>query len=523
VFAAEVAAASIDAGDTTLQEQTDDIAIYELPFSEVDAITESSFNFYKEYDSVVSGNSVTISTPVGAEQFRDETTDFLVYVTNVVSGSTAASVIGDIAPPDSVSLTTDNKTATLDLTSLGVNDTDEVSIYAVMFKSPGSIKTKTPVIGSTITTGATPGSTIDLGKADVYEITSITDGTNDYTRYYRLDTGQRDNFYDISTLRLNPGFSAPTVALTVTFNYFNHGTGDFFVADSYSAITYDEIPTYTSESGQDFKLANSIDFRPIIDSSGDFSNTPVGYIPDSEAILNFEYYLPRQDKICLTSQGQFKVVKGIPNLDPNEPRDLSDAITIYNVGVNAYTFGPTDTDVSSVRHPRYRMKDIAELQDRIENLEYFTSLSLVEQDAVSREFIDKFKTGILVDSFTGHQVGNPRDDTYAVAVDPENGELRAEGSTKAIPLVNDQSGVNYQETGSVITLPYTETTLIRSLNIVGTENLFLNHHPIRGFLHVRFLQRLLTAEMSLLLPLKIIAIVLEQSGVHGELSGEETV
>jgi hypothetical protein len=460
VFAGEISAASIDGGDTTLQEQTDDIAIYELPFSEVESITESSFNFYKKYSSVVSGTSVTLTTPITSEQFRDESVNFLVHVTNVVSGSTSADVIGDIGIPDSVTLSTDNKTATLDLTSLGVNDADEVTVHAVMFKSPGTIKSKSPVIGSTITTGSTPGSTIDLGKADVYEVTEITDGVNDYTNYYILDTGQTDNFYGISTLRLRPGFSAPTVALTVTFNYFNHGTGDFFVADSYSAIAYEEIPTYTSESGQDFRLANSIDFRPIIDSSGDFSNTPVAYDPDSEAILEFDYYLPRRDKICLTSNGEFKVVKGTPKLDPDEPRDLSDSITIYNIRTNAYTFDPKDVNVSSVRHPRYRMKDIADLQNRIETLEFFTSLSLVEQDAISREFVDKFKSGILVDSFTGHQVGNPRKDTYQAAIDPDNGELRPEGSTKAIPLFDNETGVNFQQTGTVITLPYTETVML---------------------------------------------------------------
>jgi len=459
-FGAEIASASIDDGDTTLQEQSDDVAIYELPFSEVDTITESSFNFYKKFSSVVSGTAVTISTPVAAEQFRDEPTDFLVHVTNVVSGSTSPDTIGDIDTPDSVSITTDNKTVTLELSGLGVNDGDEVTIHAVMFKSPGTIKSKSPVIGSTITTGSSPGSTIDLGKADVYEVTEITDGTNDYTNYYTLDTGQSDNFYGISKLRLRSGFSAPTAALTVTFNYFNHGAGDFFVADSYSSISYEDIPTYTTESGQDFRLANSIDFRPIIDSSGEFSNTPVGYRPDSEAILDFDYYLPRQDKLCLTSQGDFVIVKGTPSLDPTLPRDLSDAITIYKLSVGAYTFGPKDVSVSSVRHPRYRMKDIGELENRIDSLEYYTALSLIEQDAISREFVDKFKSGILVDSFTGHKVGNPRKETYRAAVDPEVGELRPEGSTKAIPLFDDENGTNYQMTGNIITLPYTETPLI---------------------------------------------------------------
>jgi len=459
-FAAEISNASIENGSTTLQEQTDDIAIYDLPFSEVDTVTASSFNFYKKFNSVVSGTTVTITTPVAEEQFRDETTNFLVYVTNVISGSTTADVIGDIDTPDSVTVSTDNKTATLELAGLGVNDGDEVSVQAVMFKSPGAIKSKSPVIGSTITTGSTPGSTIDLEKADVYEVTSITDGTNDYTRYYTLDTGQTDNFYGISKLRLKPGFSAPTVALTVTFNYFNHGVGDFFVADSYSSVAYEDIPTYTSESGEEYRLANSIDFRPIIDNSGNFSNSPVAYRPDSEAILEFDYYLPRNDKVCLTSVGEFVTVKGTPNLDPTEPRDLSDAITLYNIRVNAYTFDRNDVEIKSVKHPRFRMKDIAKLEERIDNLEYFTSLNLVERDAISREFVDKFKTGILVDQFTGHKVGDAKKDTYQVAVDPENGELRPEGSTKAIPLFNDGAGSNFQKTGTIVTLPYTETPLI---------------------------------------------------------------
>lgn len=462
VFAGEVEVASQDgSGNTVLQETSDQVSIYSLPFSEVETVTDSSFNFYKQYGSAVSSSSVTITTPVATEQFRDETTDFLVYVTNVVNGSTPAASIGDVDTPNGVTLSNNNQTATLDLSNFNINDNDEVEIYAVMFKSTGEIKTKTPVLNATVTTGSTPGSSIDLGFADVYEIVSIEDGSgNDFTSYYSLDTGQRDTYYAISTLNLRPGFTAPTTALTVTFNYFSHSSGDFFTADSYSAIAYEQIPSYTSETGVTYKLANSIDFRPIIDSSGDFSNSPVSYVPDSEAIVDFTYYLPRRDKICVNPEGVFSVIKGQPDLEPEEPKGIDNSITLYNILVNAYTFDTEDLVVEPVKHPRYRMKDIAKLEERIQNLEYYTSLSLVEQDAISREFIDKFKTGILVDSFTGHDVGDAVKETYRAAVDPENGELRPEASTKAIPLQDDETGSNYQTTGNIITLPYTETALI---------------------------------------------------------------
>jgi len=461
-FAGEVEEASQDgSGLTVLQETTDQVSVYQIPFSEVETVTDSSFNFYKQYGSVVSGSSVTISTPEAVEQFRDEVTDFLVYVTNVVNGSTPASSIGNVGTPNGVSLSVDNKTATLDLSNFAINDNDEVEIYAVMFKSSGLIKTKTPVQNSTVTTSSSPGAVIDLGVADVFNIVSIQDGAgNDFTSFYQLDTGQRDNFYDISKLNLRPGFSAPTTALTVTFDFFNHSSGDFFTADSYDAIAYEDIPSYTSENGQTFRLANSIDFRPIANTSGNFTNSPVPYVPDSEGVLDFSFYLPRRDKICVDYEGEFFVVKGVPDLEPESPKRIDNAITLYDIRVNAYTFNTDDLVVEPVKHPRFRMKDIGRLEERIENLEYFTALSLVEQDAISREFIDKFKTGILVDSFTGHQVGNASEPTYRSAVDPQKGELRPEASTKAIPLADDGTGSNTRTTGPIVTLPYTETTLI---------------------------------------------------------------
>jgi len=462
-FAGEIADASIDSvtSDTVLQEASDDVSIYSFPFSEIDSVSNVAFNFIKKYDAVLSGTEIAITTPIASEQFRDEAIDFIVYVTNVVNGSTNASVIGDAFIPDSVTLSSANKTATLDLASAGVNDSDEVSVYAVMFKSPGTIKNKTPVVNATLTTSATPGSTINLGFADVYQISSIVDGDgNNYAAYYDLDTGQRDTYYDIATLNLVPGRTAPEVELTITFSYFNHGSGDFFVADSYDAISYENIPTYTSESGVEYRLADSMDFRPIINSSGGFTNSPVAFVPDSEAIVDFDHYLPRIDRVCVSRNGEFSVIKGTPALDPELPKEANNSITIYNIKLNPYTFESSDVVVDQIDHPRYRMKDIAALEQRIENLEYYTSLSLVERDALSKEFIDKFKSGILVDPFIGHDVGDASKQTYRAVIDPENGELRPEASTESISLKDAESGTNYQVTGNVVTLPYTEVEFI---------------------------------------------------------------
>ena len=60
------------------------------------------------------------------------------------------------------------------------------------------------------------------------------------------------------------------------------------------------------------------------------------------------------------------------------------------------------------------MRDIGKLEKRIENVEYYTQLSLLEQSAQSlqiqdAEGFDRFKNGFVVDNFNGHSIGNVND------------------------------------------------------------------------------------------------------------------
>ena len=59
------------------------------------------------------------------------------------------------------------------------------------------------------------------------------------------------------------------------------------------------------------------------------------------------------------------------------------------------------------------MRDIGRLEKRIENTEYYTQLSLLEQSAQTLQIqdangFDRFKNGFVVDNFTGHSIGDIR-------------------------------------------------------------------------------------------------------------------
>ena len=70
--------------------------------------------------------------------------------------------------------------------------------------------------------------------------------------------------------------------------------------------------------------------------------------------------------------------------------------------------------IQQVAQKRFTMKDIGVLEQRIKNLEYYASLNLLEnfakdQTIVNSSGVDRFKNGILVDPFTGHNVGSVLD------------------------------------------------------------------------------------------------------------------
>jgi hypothetical protein len=98
------------------------------------------------------------------------------------------------------------------------------------------------------------------------------------------------------------------------------------------------------------------------------------------------------------------------------------------------------------------MKDIAAIRDRVDHLEYYTSLSMLEKDAKNLSIadstgVDRFKNGILVDSFSGHGIGNVHDLDYKISIDTKAGEGRPPFKMDNIPIFyNAANSVNVVRT-----------------------------------------------------------------------------
>jgi hypothetical protein len=292
---------------------------------------------------------------------------------------------------------------------------------------------------------------VDFGSLAISQanLASATDITGNYI----LDTGQRDNSYDHATITLKSGAVPCRGPLVAWFDFYTHsGSSGFLTVDSYPSATtndgYTNVSTYTSAtSGTVYSLRDCVDWRPIRSNATE-ANTLLNVRilqPRTSFTSSFSYYLARIDKIVLTADRNFKVIQGIPSLYPETPTEGQNDMLLYTLVIPPFTFNASDVDVRFNENKRYTMRDIGKLEKRITNLEYYTALSMLEKDADSMQIVDgnglnRFKNGIVVDSFNGHKVGDVASYDYLCAMDFEKGELYPTFSSNTASFVHDAAG-----------------------------------------------------------------------------------
>ena len=521
---------------TKLQDAGKNSAISKLPYNVVktlltddnSSVSDTSFKIRRQFVSTLSSSGTATLTAGTNEIFTAfDNKDYTVSIMSTGSGSTGAA--GDV-----ISLSTGSdftlggsptgKTLTIDLGS-GYNG-HKIKVIATISASVVGAKTKTSTSGTqTVNTLALVKKDVSLGKADIISLDGVymaadfstaasTSNTNITDRYI-LDNGQRDNFYDVGRIKLKSGSPTPTGRLLIEFTYFEHGTGNFFSVDSYSGSDYGSIPTYTSDvSGLSFQLRDVLDFRPrvdnasTIDSGGvdrSFDGTGASSIEvmkiNTDVTADLEYYLNKRARVYLTSQGKFEVVEGPSAINPSFGDTLKNAMHLYDLNIPAYTFNTADIAIIPIENRRYTMRDIGGLAKRLENVEYYTQLSLLEANATNMQIqdadgFDRFKNGIIVDNFTGHGIGDPTDNDYSISMDMAEGELRPACHSDNVNLIESSSTLGdfttmnssgfaisstaadairttngYQLTGDIITLPYTNEAYITQPFASTTVNL----------------------------------------------------
>lgn len=323
------------------------------------------------------------------------------------------------------------------------------------------------------------------------------------TNKFNLDKGQKEQYYDYSKLVRKSGEDAPSRRLLIVFDHYivqSNDTGDVFTVNSYTKDRFSEdIPTIGLNN---VRSSDTLDFRPRVSvfnsttsSPFDFSSRSFGtepkiiMSPNESALLGYQFYLGRIDKLYLDKSGNFIVQEGTPSVNPKQPDKPNDVMEIATITLPPYLYNPKDAVISLSDNRRYTMRDIGKIETRVQNLERVTSLSLLELNTQTLQIQDsqglnRFKTGFFVDDFNNSDLISSES---SVEVDTENSELRTKISRNSINLkpvpasnVSDQDldfGTNFnlfdsnvQKTGDLITLKYESVDWIQQLFATRVEN-----------------------------------------------------
>jgi hypothetical protein len=338
-------------------------------------------------------------------------------------------------------------------------------------------KTKTTITNEPVSIASIATSYVNLTKADVIRIVSITDPGNsnrDITSDFLFDNGQRDYVYKLGSIMLKPGANPPVGSggiINVTYEYFSHSSGDYISVNSYS--TFEEIPQFVSRiSGNTYNLRDCLDFRPIE------NGTSSSFLLNQTRIsFSYQYYTHRIDKLVLTSDGKFKLLKGIPG-SSTAPQALNSSMPIADITVLPYTYTNKDIFIKMYDNRRYTMRDIGKLDARITNVENYTTLSLLEMDTKNLKItdaetgLDQFKSGFFVDSFDSYESGNQKNPEFNCTIYFDIKSVYPQEIRENIPLqFNALDSDDVAQVGNKIMLPYTEVTKITQPYATHTVNL----------------------------------------------------
>ena len=329
-----------------------------------------------------------------------------------------------------------------------------------------------------------------------------------------------------------PGFiTKPSYAVddTKTFSVLNQTT-------SGGSINTNEIPEMLAGNGQIVDLIDCVDFRPRVANTaavtanlslstvnpsilsatakfGSVSNNVNFPLDGSAFTATHEYYLGRTDLVIITDKGQILDLQGTPGttgiVPPVKP---SNTMIINYLNIPPYPSIPQQKDTNynsildkkianrtmltartaahSVTVPKtssnqltsyqpvgYKMSDIAVLERRIAALEYYVSLSQVEQSLRALSIpsslngsINRYKYGFFADTFTTANYSALSDPQYNAQIINNEVVPRAATVNLGYQFNTANATTAAAVNGSFLMLPYTSVSLINQNVVTAVSN-----------------------------------------------------
>ncbi len=342
------------------------------------------------------------------------------------------------------------------------------------------------------------GETVNFQESGAQAVISTIDAISfDISTNYEFTNGGELTFYNYATINRKQDADAPSKKIKI---YYQNGSfdandsGDIITVNSYDQFNYSEdIKTIDNN-----RLTDIIDIRPRVSAiasvaegdrspleflgrvfTGSGDSVPNILASDESIIIDFSFYLPRIDRIFLSKTGVFQIKFGEPDEFPKKPVPVDDAIEIATINLPPYLYNTQEASLNFLDYRRYTMSDIKKLDTRIKNLEYYTTLSLLETNTANffvpdQDGLNRFKSGFFVDNFSSFQSQDQRNINNSI--DRKRKELRPRHYTNSVdciagPVVGRDpnvdmrfstlEGINVRKNSGAITLDYADVEWLK--------------------------------------------------------------
>ena len=353
------------------------------------------------------------------------------------------------------------------------------------------------------------------GETVVFQESSITGGVSslDTTSFnissnYTFGSGQKGTTYNHGFITRKTNSDSPKNKIKVYYkaaSFDSSDDGDIVTVESYNDFNYStEVKSINRIMNTDI-----IDLRPRVNnySVAEGSRSPLEFLGRSfntagnsvpnilasnETIfLDYAYYQGRIDRLYLHKDGKLQMKFGTPSDDPKraQPESPANAIELAQIEYPPYLHNVEQASVKFLKYKRYQMKDIKKLEDRIKNLEYYTTLSILETNTANQfvpdaNGLNRFKSGFFVDnfaSFSTQDISLGRNNS----IDQSNKVLRPKHSTNSFtlqtgPVVDVDptadkrnsaaDGTNVRKQNDIISLDFSEIEWLSQTLATRTES-----------------------------------------------------
>ena len=492
--------------------------LWPLPARAIKATSGSDYIYRTERQVTTSSNTVTVTSISGVFPYSGTLTNAQKKEFVIRPTTSAGGIANNVAiDTDKVAISVSGSTATCDLTTaLGSGITTSKAFNVTFNEKKTNVtplkKTLKDVyvkIDCSNNAGSTTGPWA-LGLPDVDSITGIWIGStysesNSESKIgFNLEKNSRDNFYGISQISKKSSQSVSgSNKILVKCKVFQaadpaSGAG-FYTASSYyksdgvSLLDPEDIPVYVSDSGFKADLRDTLDTRPQVANTGAYAasigaatiNPTVtesfGSIdhflaaPDKQFETDIQYYMGRIDKLAITEKGYLITKRGAPSSTPVPPQDPPGSLVLGTVIVPPFPSLTSKEARAKLRTnesviiqqsntKRYTMKDISKMEKRLKNLEYYTTLSQLEQKTQNMAITDengndRFKNGIFVDPATDLNSADSRNREFNISIDETATEYHPKFKKEMIDL-KVQSSANMNDLDGLMMLKATESNFI---------------------------------------------------------------